>query len=180
MVEIGLVTLLLFAVLLLGSVWVGLSLFGVGYILLSVYKPNIPLEAFAGKLMWQAGTAQELLALPLFILMSDILVTARLGRSLFSGLAPWVSRLPGGLVHVNVAGSTLFAAVSGSSAATTAIVGRVTLPELQAHGYDRRLAIGSLAGAGATASIAPLASRWTAASAGFARGVTAGPGSGFA
>ncbi|WP_082781103.1 TRAP transporter large permease [Martelella sp. AD-3] len=155
MVEIGLVTLLLFAVLLLGSVWVGLSLFGVGYILLSVYKPNIPLEAFAGKLMWQAGTAQELLALPLFILMSDILVTARLGRSLFSGLAPWVSRLPGGLVHVNVAGSTLFAAVSGSSAATTAIVGRVTLPELQAHGYDRRLSIGSLAGAGTLGFLIP-------------------------
>ena len=87
--------------------------------------------------------------------MSDILVTARLGRSLFSGLAPWVSRLPGGLVHVNVAGSTLFAAVSGSSAATTAIVGRVTLPELQAHGYDRRLSIGSLAGAGTLGFLIP-------------------------
>jgi len=154
-IEIALVTVLLFAVLLLESVWVGLSLFGVGYILLSVYKPNIPLEAFAGKLMWQAGTAQELLALPLFILMSDILVTARLGRSLFSGLAPWVSRLPGGLVHVNVAGSTLFAAVSGSSAATTAIVGRVTLPELFARGYDRKLAIGSLAGAGTLGFLIP-------------------------
>ncbi|AJY45264.1 TRAP transporter large permease [Martelella endophytica] len=155
MVEIGLVTLFLFAILLAGSLWIGLSLFGVGYILLAVYKPNIPLEAFAGKLMWQAGTAQELLALPLFILMSDILVKAKLGRSLFSGLAPWVSRLPGGLVHVNVAGSTLFAAVSGSSAATTAIVGRVTLPELQRHGYDRRLSIGSLAGAGTLGFLIP-------------------------
>lgn len=155
MIEIALVTVLLFAVLLIGSVWVGLSLFGVGYILLTVYKPNIPLDAFAGKLMWQAATAQELLALPLFILMSDILVTAKLGRSLFSGLAPWVGRLPGGLVHVNVVGSTLFAAVSGSSAATTAIVGRVTLPELFARGYDRRLSIGSLAGAGTLGFLIP-------------------------
>ncbi|PRX08051.1 UNVERIFIED_ORG: tripartite ATP-independent transporter DctM subunit [Martelella mediterranea] len=155
MVEIGAVTLLLFVVLLLGSVWVGLSLFGVGYILLAIYKPNIPLDAYSGMLMWKAGTAPELLALPLFVLMSEILVIARLGRSLFSGLAPWMSRLPGGLVHVNVAGSALFAAVSGSSAATTAIVGQVTLPELQARGYDRRLSIGSLAGAGTLGFLIP-------------------------
>ncbi len=87
--------------------------------------------------------------------MSEILVSARLGRSLFDGLSPWVGRLPGGLVHVNVAGSTLFAAVSGSSAATTAIVGRVTLPELQARGYDRSLAMGSLAGAGTLGFLIP-------------------------
>ncbi|WP_407943714.1 TRAP transporter large permease [Martelella alba] len=155
MIEIALVAVLLFAALLVGSVWIGLSLFGGGYILLTIYKPNIPLETFSGKLLWTAATSQELLALPLFILMSDILVTAKLGRSLFSGLAPWVSRLPGGLVHVNVVGSTLFAAVSGSSAATTAIVGRVTLPELQAHGYDRRLSMGSLAGAGTLGFLIP-------------------------
>ncbi|QDL94925.1 TRAP transporter large permease subunit (plasmid) [Paroceanicella profunda] len=155
MLEIALVALLLFVVLLLGSVWVGLSLFGVGYVLLTLYKPNIPLDAFAGKLLWQATTSRELLALPLFILMSEILVTAQLGRSLFSGLAPWVARVPGGLVHVNVAGSTLFAAVSGSSAATTAIVGKVTLPELAARGYDRNLSIGSLAGAGTLGFLIP-------------------------
>mgnify|MGYP002733181232 CR=1 FL=1 len=155
MLEIGLLTLFLFAAFLMSSVWVGLSLFGVGYLLLAVFKPNLPLVSYTGKLLWNAVSAQELLALPLFILMSDVLVSAHLGRSLFSGLAPWVSRLPGGLMHVNVAGSTLFAAVSGSSAATTAIVGRVTLPELEARGYPRKLAVGSLAGAGTLGFLIP-------------------------
>lgn len=155
MFEIGLVAILLFAGLLGSSVWIGLSLFATGYILLSVFKPNIPMDIFAGKVIWGSTTSLELVSLPLFILMSEILVSARLGRSLFSGLAPWVRRLPGGLLHVNVAGSTLFAAVSGSSAATTAIVGRVTLPELAARGYDRRLAMGSLAGAGTLGFLIP-------------------------
>lgn len=155
MVEIGLVALLLFAGFLAGSVWIGLSLFGIGYALLAIYRPNIPLDVFSAQVIWNAATSIELLALPLFILMSEILVSARLGKALFNGLAPFVGRLPGGLVHVNVAGSTLFAAVSGSSAATTAIVGRVTLPELAARGYDRRLAIGSLAGAGTLGFLIP-------------------------
>lgn len=155
MVEIGTVAVLLFAALLGSSVWIGLSLFATGYILLSLFKPNIPMDIFAGKVIWGSTTSLELLSLPLFILMSEILVSARLGRSLFSGLAPWVGRLPGGLLHVNVAGSTLFAAVSGSSAATTAIVGRVTLPELQARGYNRNLAMGSLAGAGTLGFLIP-------------------------
>jgi len=155
MIETGLVALVLFAAFLAGSVWIGLSLFGIGYVLLAIFKPNIPLDVFSARVVWNAATSLELLALPLFILMSEILVSARLGRSLFSGLAPLVGRLPGGLVHINVAGSTLFAAVSGSSAATTAIVGRVTLPELQARGYNRRLAIGSLAGAGTLGFLIP-------------------------
>lgn len=155
MIETGLVALVLFAAFLAGSVWIGLSLFGIGYVLLAIFKPNIPLDVFSARVVWNAATSLELLALPLFILMSEILVSARLGRSLFSGLAPLVGRLPGGLVHINVAGSTLFAAVSGSSAATTAIVGRVTLPELQTRGYNRRLAIGSLAGAGTLGFLIP-------------------------
>jgi len=105
--------------------------------------------------VWGAIIPTPLLSLPLFILMSEVLVSAGLGRSLFSGLAPWVGRLPGGLLHVNVVGSTLFAAVSGSSAATTAIVGNVTLPELEARGYDRQLAMGSLAGAGTLGFLIP-------------------------
>ena len=155
MLEITIVTLILFIALLLGSVWVGLSLFGVGYLLMAIFKPNVPLAIFSGKLMWSSATSLELLALPLFVLMSEILVTARLSRSLFTGLSPWVSRFPGGLTHINVAGSTLFAAVSGSSAATTAIVGKVTLSELLARGYDKNLSIGSLAGAGTLGFLIP-------------------------
>lgn len=155
MLEIAAVTLLLFVVLLAGSVWIGLSLFATGYVLLSVFKPNIPMDIFGSGVIWGAITPTPLLSLPLFILMSEVLVAAGLGRSLFSGLAPWVGRLPGGLLHVNVVGSTLFAAVSGSSAATTAIVGKVSLPELQARGYDRQLAMGSLAGAGTLGFLIP-------------------------
>ncbi len=155
MFEIAMVALLLFTALLAGSVWIGLSLFATGYVLLSIFKPNIPMEIFSSGVIWGAMIPTPLLSLPLFILMSEVLVAAGLGRSLFSGLAPWLGRLPGGLLHVNVVGSTLFAAVSGSSAATTAIVGKVSLPELQARGYDRQLAMGSLAGAGTLGFLIP-------------------------
>jgi len=155
MFEITLVTILLFVALLAGSVWIGLSLFSTGYILLAIFKPNIPLDVFSGGLIWGSLIPKSLLSLPLFILMSEVLVTAGLGKSLFSGLSPFVRHLPGGLLHVNVVGSTLFAAVSGSSAATTAIVGRVSLPELKSRGYDRNIAMGSLAGAGTLGFLIP-------------------------
>jgi tripartite ATP-independent transporter DctM subunit len=155
MFEIALVTILLFVALLAGSVWIGLSLFATGYVLLSIFKPNIPMEIFSSGVIWGSMIPTPLLSLPLFILMSEVLVAAGLGRSLFSGLSPWLGRFPGGLLHVNVVGSTLFAAVSGSSAATTAIVGKVSLPELEARGYDRQLAMGSLAGAGTLGFLIP-------------------------
>ncbi|ASJ70757.1 TRAP transporter large permease [Granulosicoccus antarcticus] len=155
MIDIAIVTLLLFTALLAGSVWIGLSLFATGFVLLAVFKSNIPMDVFAGGVIWGALIPKSLLSLPLFVLMSEVLVTAGLGRSLFKGLSPWLGRLPGGLLHVNVVGSTLFAAVSGSSAATTAIVGKVSLPELQARGYDRQLAMGSLAGAGTLGFLIP-------------------------
>lgn len=155
MFEIASVTIVLFVVLLAGSVWIGLSLFATGYLMLAIFKPNIPMDIFSSGVIWGSLTPTSLLSLPLFILMSEVLVSAGLGKSLFSGLAPWVGRLPGGLMHVNVVGSTLFAAVSGSSAATTAIVGKVSLPELEARGYDRQLAMGSLAGAGTLGFLIP-------------------------
>ncbi len=155
MFDIAIVTALLFVALLAGSVWIGLSLFATGFTLLSIFKPNIPMDIFSSGLIWGSMIPKPLLSLPLFILMSEVLVTAGLGRSLFSGLSPWLGRLPGGLLHINVVGSTLFAAVSGSSAATTAIVGKVSLPELEARGYDRQLAMGSLAGAGTLGFLIP-------------------------
>lgn len=155
MFDIAVVTALLFIALLAGSVWIGLSLFATGFVLLTIFKPNIPMDVFASGLVWGSLIPKPLLSLPLFILMSEVLVTAGLGRSLFSGLSHWLGRLPGGLLHINVVGSTLFAAVSGSSAATTAIVGKVSLPELQARGYDRQLAMGSLAGAGTLGFLIP-------------------------
>ncbi|OZI82120.1 TRAP transporter large permease subunit [Bordetella bronchiseptica] len=155
MIAITVVTAALLLLFLGASIWVSLSLFGAAYFLLLLFKPNLPLEVLAGQIVWTSSTSQELLSLPLFVLMGEILAKTSVGRSLFAGLAPWVGRLPGGLTHVNVLGCTLFAAICGSSVATTQIVGRVTLPELQQRGYDARLSIGSLAGAGTLGFLIP-------------------------
>ena len=96
-----------------------------------------------------------LIAIPLFIFMAEILFRTKLSASLFRGLAPWTTWLPGRLLHINVMGCTLFAAISGSSAATTATVGRITLTELLERGYDRDIAMGSLAGAGTLGFLIP-------------------------
>lgn len=140
--------------LLMSSLWIGFALMGTGMIALETYR-DMPLARVLAQDVWARITGDELVTLPLFILMGDILYHTRLSESLFRGLAPWVNRLPGGLLHVNVLGCTLFAAVSGSSAATTATVGRMTLAELLKRGYDRDLAMGSLAGAGTIGLLIP-------------------------
>ncbi|MDF1585184.1 TRAP transporter large permease [Marinimicrococcus flavescens] len=149
-----LTVLALLAGLLSLGVWVGLSLFGVGAGSLLLFR-SMPVDKLLGQISFNATTVPELIALPLFILMGEILFRTELSRSLFQGLAPWTSRLPGKLLHVNVLGCTLFAAISGSSAATTATVGRMTLTELTRRGYDRKLAMGSLAGAGTLGFLIP-------------------------
>ena len=136
------------------GVWVGLALFAPGLVGLAVFR-NMPIEKLLAQLTWNVTTTPELIALPLFILMAEILFHSRLSASLFTGLAPWTARLPGRLLHVNVLGCTMFAAISGSSAATTATVGRITLTELLRRGYDRDLAMGSLAGAGTLGFLIP-------------------------
>jgi tripartite ATP-independent transporter DctM subunit len=115
----------------------------------------MPVGKLAAQLTFNTINTPELIALPLFILMADLLFYTRLSESLFRGLAPWASRLPGRLIHVNVLGCTLFAAICGSSAATAAAVGRITLTELFRRGYDRDLVIGSLAGAGTLGFLIP-------------------------
>ena len=136
------------------GVWIGLALFAPGLVGLAVFR-TMPVDKLLAQLTWNATTTPELIALPLFILMAEILFHSRLSTSLFTGLAPWTTRLPGRLLHVNVLGCTLFAAISGSSAATTATVGRITLTELLRRGYDRDLAMGSLAGAGTLGFLIP-------------------------
>ena len=150
---LGLIGVLL-ALLLAGGVWVGFALLSAGVISLEVFK-SMKVERFLAGDVWASATALELVTLPLFILMGEILFHTRLSESLFSGLAPFVRRLPGRLLHINVLGCTIFAAVSGSSAATTATVGRITLTELKARGYDHNLAMGSLAGAGTMGFLIP-------------------------
>ena len=144
----------LLALGLAAGVWVGLALFTTGTVGLYVFR-SLPIDKILAQSIWGITTSPELLALPLFILMAEILFRTRVSAMLFQGLAPWTAWLPGRLVHVNVLGCTLFAAISGSSAATALTVGRITLSELFARGYERSIVIGSLAGAGTLGFLIP-------------------------
>ena len=140
----GAITGTMFAMLfsaLAGGIWIGLALGATGAVLLAIFR-NIPLDKLLAQYAWNILTTQELLALPMFILMGEILFQSRLSRSLFAGLAPWAGLLPGRLLHVNVVGCSIFAAISGSSAATTQVVGRIALAELTKRGYSKDIAIG--------------------------------------
>ncbi len=150
-----LITVLVLLALLLGTgVWVGLSLFAVAITSLALFR-SMPVDKLLAQLTYNTVTTPEMIALPMFILMAEILFHTRLSASLFRGLSPWTNRLPGKMVHVNVLGCTLFAAISGSSAATATTVGRITLSELFSRGYNKDLVIGSLAGAGTLGFLIP-------------------------
>lgn len=155
--DITLLSLLLVVTLfgcLLAGLWVGFSLMAVALVAME-FASRAPAGAVFATKVWGSLNVWDLTALPMFIWMGEILFRSRLSSDLFRGLAPFTRRLPGGLLHANVLGCALFAAVSGSSAATTATVGRMSLPELSARGYDPRLAIGSLAGSGTFGFLIP-------------------------
>ena len=137
-----------------GGLWIGWTLAVTGTVLLALFR-DIPLDKLLAQYTWNILTTQELLALPMFILMGEILFRTRLSQSLFRGLSPWAALLPGRLLHVNVIGCTIFAAISGSSAATTQVVGRISLAELLKRGYSKDVAVGSLAGAGTLGFLIP-------------------------
>lgn len=143
-------------ILLLGSgLWIGLGLIATGAAVLALYRPQMPFAKLLAQQSWNVLSSPELLALPLFILMAEVLFRTNISASLFTGLTPWLRRVPGRLAHINVLGCTLFASVCGSSAATTVTVGRITAGELIKRGYDRNLVIGSLAGAGTLGFLIP-------------------------
>ena len=141
--------------LILGSgVWIGLSLSGVAWVGMQLFSSRPAGDAMAVTI-WGSSSSWTLTALPLFIWMGEILFRTRLSQDMFHGLAPWLQSLPGRLLHTNVAGCTIFAAVSGSSAATCATIGKMTLPELSRRGYPDKLVIGTLAGAGTLGLLIP-------------------------
>ena len=149
----GLLVLSLF--LILGSgVWIGLTLSGVAWIAMQLFSARPAGDAMAVTI-WGSASSWTLTALPLFIWMGEILFRTRLSQDMFKGLAPWVQALPGRLLHTNVVGCTIFAAVSGSSAATCATIGKMSLPELGKRGYPEGITIGSLAGAGTLGLLIP-------------------------
>jgi tripartite ATP-independent transporter DctM subunit len=140
--------------LLAAGVWVAVALFLVGAT--GVWLAGVDATgAIMATTTWGASASWSLVALPLFVWMGEILFRSRLAEDLFRGLAPWLGRLPGGLLHANILGCGVFAAVSGSSAATCATIGRMTLPELERRGYDQRLALGTLAGSATLGLLIP-------------------------
>lgn len=150
---IGLLIVSLFGFL-AGGVWVGLTLAGTAWIGMELFSTRPAGDAMAITI-WGASSSWTLTALPLFLWMGEILFRTRLSQDLFTGLAPWLNKLPGRLLHTNVIGCAIFAAVSGSSAATCATIGKMTLPELKKRGYPDNMVIGTLAGAGTLGLLIP-------------------------
>ena len=146
------ISLLLF---LLGSgIWVALSMIAVSAIGMLLFTTRPVGDAMATTI-WGTSSSWTLTALPLFVWMGEILFRTKLSENLFKGLSPWLSKLPGGLVHVNVVGCALFAAISGSSAATVATVGKMSIPELRKRKYPEKLLLGTLAGSGTLGLLIP-------------------------
>ena len=136
------------------GVWVALSMVAVSAIGMLLFTSRPVGDAMATTI-WGTSSSWTLTALPLFVWMGEILFRTKLSENLFKGLAPWMSRLPGGLIHVNVVGCALFAAISGSSAATVATVGKMSIPELRKRNYPEKLLLGSLAGSGTLGLLIP-------------------------
>ncbi|NDP43555.1 MAG: TRAP transporter large permease subunit [Aromatoleum sp.] len=156
MMDALITTLLIVALFaLLGSgVWIGLALSGVAWIGMELFASRPAGDAMAVTI-WGTSSSWTLTALPLFVWMGEILFRTRLSDDMFRGLAPWLERVPGRLLHTNIIGCTIFAAVSGSSAATCATIGKMTLPELKRRGYPEAITIGTLAGAGTLGLLIP-------------------------
>lgn len=145
---------LILLVLLAGGLWIGIALATVGYVALAFFSPA-PAGSLLATTLWDHSWNWALTALPLFVWMGEILFRAKLSEDMFAGLAPWLDRLPGRLLHVNIVGCGVMAAVAGSSAVTAATVGRMSLPELKQRGYDETMAIGTLAGSGTLGLLIP-------------------------
>jgi tripartite ATP-independent transporter DctM subunit len=155
--EIGLFLLVVMLLLLGGGVWIAMTLAIVGWVGMALFT-DMQAARWGENLfvaMWGSSASWELAALPLFIWMGEILFRTKLSEQMFEGLAPWLGRVPGRLMHTTILGCGLFGSVSGSSAATCATIAKVALPELKRRGYDENLALGALATAGTLGILIP-------------------------
>jgi len=150
----GALLLAIMLVLLAGGVWIAMTLAIVGWVGQAFFTNTLPGKNLFSA-FWESNASWELAALPLFIWMGEILFRTKLSEEMFEGLRPWLNRVPGRLMHVNILGCAIFGTVSGSSAATCATIAKVALPELKRRGYDEKLAIGSLATAGTLGILIP-------------------------
>ena len=154
LLEIGALLLFVLLLMLTGGVWIAMSLAIVGWIGQAFFVNTQPGKNLFSS-FWETTASWELAALPMFIWMGEILYRTRLSEQMFSGLSPWLARVPGRLMHTTVLGCGIFGSVSGSSAATCATIAKVALPELERRGYDRNIALGSLAAAGGLGILIP-------------------------
>ncbi|MGE8943709.1 TRAP transporter large permease [Leptospira interrogans] len=152
---ISIIITVLLVVLLGSGVWIGISLLACGWVGMQFAAGGIPAGSVLATKIWGNAASWELAALPLFIWMGEILFRTKLSEEMFRGLAPWLGRIPGRLMHVNVLGCGIFGSVSGSSAATCATIAKIALPELNKRGYPEMLSLGSLAGAGTLGILIP-------------------------
>jgi tripartite ATP-independent transporter DctM subunit len=155
LISISLLIVLILIVLLGSGVWIAIALLACGWVGMQFAAGGIPAGSVLATKIWGNAASWELAALPLFIWMGEILFRTRLSEEMFRGLAPWLQRVPGRLLHVNVLGCGIFGAVSGSSAATCATIAKIALPELKRRGYPETIAVGSLAGAGTLGILIP-------------------------
>ncbi len=155
LITIALILLVILTVLLAGGVWIAIALMACGYAGMLFVGGNVPPGSVLATTVWGNSASWSLAALPLFIWMGEILFRTKLSEEMFRGLAPWLNRIPGRLMHVNVLACGIFGSVSGSSAATTATVAKIALPELNKRGYDEKVSLGSLAGAGTLGILIP-------------------------
>ncbi|UYI49171.1 TRAP transporter large permease subunit [Vibrio natriegens] len=153
-IYIGIISIIVLFTLLASGTWVALSLISVGIVGMLMLG-NDSFGLIYATSTWGAVSDWSLAALPLFIWMGEILFRTRLSKDLFEGLTPWLNRVPGALLHVNILSCGMFAAVSGSSAATAATIGKMTLPELKRQGYSDKMSIGTLAGSGTLGLLIP-------------------------
>ena len=152
--ELSLILLGFLCLTLASGVWIAVGLGLVGLLAMAL-TTSVPIGAVLATTSWSASASWTLAALPLFIWMGEILFRTKLSEEMFRGLSPWLQWLPGRLMHVNVVGCGIFAAVSGSSAATCATIGKIALPELEKRGYEKNMSLGSLAGAGTLGLLIP-------------------------
>ena len=153
-IGIAILLLLLLGAFLGGGVWIAIVLLAMGWAAMELFT-STPVGKLMATTVWGSSASWSLTALPLFIWMGEILFRSRISEDMFRGLAPWLTALPGRLMHCNVIGCGIFAAISGSSAATAATIGKMTVPELKRRGYYQNMVIGSLAGAGTLGLLIP-------------------------
>ncbi len=153
-IELTFIVLMALLLLLGSGVWIAISLMACGWLTMALYT-SVPIGKVMAVAFWDSSASWTLAALPLFIWMGEILFRTKLSEEIFRGLAPWLGWLPGRLMHINVIGCGIFGSVSGSSAATTATIAKIALPELNKRGYDEYVSLGSLAGAGTLGILIP-------------------------